>query len=127
MTKIVIVEDDESIAQMYSFKLEAEGFQVTVAENGQIGLDVIKSVQPEIILLDLMIPVLSGDKMLENMRAQEWGTAIKVIVLTNISRNDAPPSLNQLNVDRYVVKAQVTPSQLVTLVKEVLASNTHPQ
>jgi DNA-binding response OmpR family regulator len=121
MNKIVIVEDDEAIAQMYSFKFEAEGFKVAVAVNGQLGLDVIKEMQPEIILLDLMIPVMSGDKMLEAMRKEDWGVGIKVIVLTNISRADAPTVLDSLNVDRYIVKAQTTPSGLVEAVNEVLA------
>jgi DNA-binding NarL/FixJ family response regulator len=80
----------------------------------------ITAKRPDIILLDLMIPAMSGDKMLQAMRKQEWGASIKVIVLTNISRADAPPILNDLNIDRYIVKAQMTPSQIVEIVREVL-------
>jgi DNA-binding response OmpR family regulator len=120
MAKIVIVEDDQAISQMYSFKFEVEGFDVTVAEDGKAGLDIITAKRPDIILLDLMIPAMSGDKMLQAMRKQEWGASIKVIVLTNISRADAPPILNDLNIDRYIVKAQMTPSQIVEIVREVL-------
>jgi DNA-binding response OmpR family regulator len=120
MAKIVIVEDDQAISQMYSFKFEVEGFDVTVAEDGKTGLDIITAKRPDIILLDLMIPAMSGDKMLQAMRKQEWAASIKVIVLTNISRADAPPILNDLNIDRYIVKAQMTPSQIVEIVREVL-------
>lgn len=118
--KIAIIEDDPVISQMYRFKLEADGYEVATAIDGKNGLELAQSMLPDLILLDLMIPLLSGDKMLQQMRAQAWGKNIKVIVLTNISRADAPPILNGLNINRYVVKAQVTPSQIVETVKQVL-------
>ncbi len=122
MTKIAIIEDDESISQMYQFKFETEGYEVAVAANGQLGLEVIKKMKPDVILLDLMIPILSGDQMLAAMRKEDWGKDIKVIVLTNISRADSPPALDHLNVAKYVVKAQTTPSGLIGIVQEVLGT-----
>lgn len=63
---------------------------------------------------------MSGDIMLEKLRATEWGSSIRVIVLTNISKAEAPMNLRFLNVDRYIVKAHSTPSQVVAVVREVL-------
>jgi response regulator RpfG family c-di-GMP phosphodiesterase len=66
------------------------------------------------------MPVMSGDEMLQAMRATEWGSGIKVIILTNISKSEAPHSLRLLHVDRYVTKVHHTPAQIVDIVREVL-------
>lgn len=122
MTKIAIVEDDVAISQMYRFKFEAEGFEVQVAENGQLGLDLIKTMQPDIVLLDMMMPVMTGDQVLEKLRASEWGRDIKVIVLTNMGEQELPAQLEKLGVSGVILKADMTPRQVADLVKEKLAS-----
>lgn len=119
-TKVLIVEDHASIADMYALKLENDGFAVKKAGNGKIGLEVGKSWQPELILLDLMMPVMSGEKMLEKLRSTDWGAKIKVIVLTNVSRSEAPSILRYLNVDGYVVKAHSTPGEILKIIKKCL-------
>ncbi|MDB5185190.1 MAG: hypothetical protein JWN38_998 [Candidatus Saccharibacteria bacterium] len=118
--KIAIVEDDRSIADMYAFKLGHSGFLVQVARNGVEGLEMIKAFRPDLILLDLKMPIMPGDEMLEQLRSHEWGTEIKVIILTNISKDEAPHKLRFLNVERYIVKAHYTPSQVMAVIKEVL-------
>lgn len=117
---IAIIEDDQPIAQMYKFKLEAAGFKTAVAENGKVGLETIEKDKPDLILLDLRMPVMSGDEMLEKLRQTDWGADIRVIVLTNISRDEAPKNLGLLNVDRYIVKAHHTPQQVLDVINEVL-------
>ena len=119
-TKIEIVDDEVSIAHMYRFKLENEGFLVKVAYNGEDGLKVAEDFPPHLILLDLKMPVMSGDVMLEHLRSTEWGSTIRVVVLTNISKDEAPPRLRFLDVDRYIVKAHHTPKQIVDIIEEVL-------
>lgn len=121
MKKITIVEDDHAISTMYKFKLESAGFSVTTAADGKEGLTVIETSKPDLILLDLRMPVMSGDKMLEKLRAEDWGSDIRVVVLTNISRDEAPANLRLLHVDRYIVKAHHTPAQVLDIVHEILA------
>ena len=118
--KILIVEDEQVIAQMYLFKLESEGYVVKVAANGEEGLAAVSEFAPDLILLDLRMPVMSGDEMLERLRTSKMGSEIKVIILTNISKDEAPTRLRFLDVDRYVVKAHHTPKQIVDIIREVL-------
>jgi len=122
MYKICVIEDEPSIAAMYEFKLRLEGYAVSVASNGSDGLKLIKAESPDLILLDLKMPRMSGDEMLEKLRATAWGSAVRVIILTNISKNEAPQKLRFLNVDRYVVKAHHTPAQIVQIVDETLGN-----
>jgi len=118
--KAVVVEDDQDLQHLYRLKLEHEGFIVFAASNGVEGLKVVKETQPDIILLDLMMPVMNGTEMLAAMRAEPWGSNARVIILTNISRDEAPQALRFLHVDRYIVKAHHTPAQVITIVHEVL-------
>ncbi len=120
MPKIAIVEDVPTLADMYKFKFEQSGFEVVVGYNGEEGLQRVTEFQPEIVLLDLMMPIMSGDEVLEKIRAQVWGAKIKVIILTNIGEDEAPQRLKNLHVSRYIVKADYTPAQVVDIVKEVL-------
>jgi len=120
--KVCIVEDEPAIAAMYEFKLLYEGYLVDIAHNGSDGLKLIKETSPDIVLLDLRMPGMPGDEMLERLRATSWGSGVRVIILTNISKNEAPQKLRFLNVDRYVVKAHHTPAQIVSIVEDVLAS-----
>lgn len=89
--KIAIIEDDAAIAQMYRMKFEAEGFTVETAENGVYGLQLCEQMLPDMILLDLMMPEMNGDEMLAKLRATNWGKNTKVIILTNMGEQEAPP------------------------------------
>jgi DNA-binding response OmpR family regulator len=119
--KIGIVEDDQAIAQMYRLKFETEGYEVQVAENGVMGLEMILAFKPDIILLDIMMPEMTGDEMLTKLRSLEHGKNIKVIILTNMGEQEAPDSLRKLEVSAFIVKAEMTPRQVAELVKETLA------
>ncbi len=118
--KIAVVEDELPIQSMYRLKLEREGFKVAVASNGRTGLALLKSFLPDLVLLDLRMPEMSGDELLSRLRSTEWGADMRVIVLTNISKTEAPQALRFLSVDRYIIKAHYTPTQVVAVVKEVL-------
>lgn len=118
--KIAIIEDDSAIASMYEFKFMAENFTVKTAQDGQKGLALLESFQPDIALVDIKMPNMTGDEMIARLRQTDWGANIRIIVLTNISRDEAPSGLRFLNIDRYLVKAHHTPQQVVDVVKEVL-------
>lgn len=120
MPKIAIVEDDQAISMMYRFKFEAEGFTVQTAENGRLGLELAQSMQPDIILLDLMMPEMSGADMLEQLRASSWGKDIKVIILTNMGEQEIPVKVKQLGVSDIILKADMTPRQVADIVKKQL-------
>lgn len=119
-TKILIVEDTESIRLMYQMKFEREGFQIFLAENGEQGLAMAEQVRPGIILLDLMMPVMSGQEMLHQMRKKDWGEHIKVFILTNVSKNEAPFELRAYVIEDYIVKALHTPAQVVNIVSNAV-------
>lgn len=118
--KIVIVEDDVTLSQMYRFKFEAEGFEVDTAENGKLGLSLIETTRPDLVLLDLMMPEMPGDVMLEQLRQTDWGKDIKVVVLTNLSESEVPESVRQNGVSAVALKADMSPRQVIELAKEVL-------
>jgi two-component system phosphate regulon response regulator PhoB len=120
--KVAIVEDDQAISAMYRLKFEAEGYEVETAANGKLGLALAEEMRPDIILLDLMMPEMTGDEMLAKMRKTTWGKKIKVIVLTNSGEEQAPPELKELGINRYIVKAEMTPRQVAEMVKLELAA-----
>lgn len=119
--KVAIVEDDLAISQMYRLKFEAEGYEVAVAENGQVGLELIEDFRPDVVLLDMMMPQMNGDEVLTKMRNEDWGKDTPVLILTNMGKEEASKSLDNLNVHSYIVKAEMTPKQVAERVKEVFA------
>ncbi len=119
--KIAIVEDDQAICQMYRIKFEAEGFDVETAENGKLGLEMCENMLPDIILLDLMMPEMTGDQMLAKLRETPWGKRIKVIILTNMGEQEIPENVTALGVSAVILKADMTPRQVAELVRVQLA------
>ena len=120
MTKIAIIEDDQTISQMYRMKFEADGFEVQLADNGKRGVTLVESFAPDIILLDLQMPEMGGAEALEIIRSKDWGKKVPVIILTNLGEEESPNSLHHLAVESYIVKADLTPSQVVARVKQTL-------
>ncbi|MEO5691249.1 MAG: response regulator [Candidatus Saccharimonadales bacterium] len=120
MTTLAIIEDDQVISQMYRMKFESDGFIVHVAHNGQDGVTLVEQVNPDLILLDMQMPGMNGDEALGEIRKHDWGKHIPVIVLTNLGEEEAPKHLRSLGIEGYMVKADLTPRQVVDRVKHVL-------
>jgi DNA-binding response OmpR family regulator len=120
MTKIAIIEDDPVISQMYRFKFEAANFEVQLANNGKRGVEMVKSFRPDLILLDLQMPEMDGTEALELIRREDWGKKIPVIILTNTGEEESPKKLRELGIHSYIVKANLTPSQVIEKVKGAL-------
>lgn len=120
MAKIVIVEDDQMLAEIYQTRMQLAGYDCHVAYDGLSGLALIRDVMPDLVLLDLMLPQLSGDQVLAQMRKHDWGKDIKVIVLTNISEAEAPEGIKELGIERYIVKANISNDELDEIVAQTL-------
>jgi len=118
--KIAIVEDDLAISQMYRIKFEAEGFEVETAENGKLGLELVHKMRPDIVLLDLMMPVMTGGEALAKLRKSDWGKNIKVVILTNMGEQEIPEDVKKLGVSAVILKADMTPRQVAELVNSQL-------
>ena len=119
MTKIAIIEDDPTISQMYRLKFEADGFDVRMASNGKIGVELVKTFKPDIILLDIQMPEMDGAEALKRIRANNSSKDTPVIILTNLGEEEAPSEMRSLGISSYIVKANNTPRQVVTHVKEI--------
>ena len=120
MKKILLVEDDDSLASVYQMRLEAEGFTVTRASNGEEALAQAVASSPDIILLDVMMPKVSGFDVLDILRNTPETTNTKVIMLTALSQEADKQRARDLGVDDYLVKSQVVISDVVQKVKERL-------
>lgn len=119
MAHIVLVEDDKLLSEMYQAALISEGFQCSVAYDGAAGLDLISHTQPDLVLLDLMLPQMSGDEVLAHMRTADRTKGTKVMIMTNISESEAPEQLKHLDFERYIVKANTTLLEVIAIVKDM--------
>lgn len=120
MTKIAIIEDDPVISQMYRMKFETDGFDVQLADNGERGVAMVEDFSPDIILLDLQMPEMDGATALGIIRKHDWGRDIPVIILTNLGEEEAPKGIRSHGIHSYIVKAELTPRQVVQRVKQAL-------
>ena len=120
MTKIAIIEDDSVISQMYRMKFEADGFEVQIANNGKDGVALVQEFTPDMVLLDMQMPIMNGDEVLKNIRQAEWGKTVPVMILTNLGEEEAPKDIRSLGIESYIVKADLTPRQVVERVKTTL-------
>lgn len=118
--KIIIVEDNQALADIYKTRLEILGYQCYVAYNGIIALYFIQKEQPDLVLLDLMIPDISGGQVLETMRASDWGNQIPVYVISNLNESEAPDNLRELGIEGYSVKANLSDDQIDQIVNNIL-------
>lgn len=118
--KVVIVEDNIALADIYKTRLELLGYQCFAAYDGETALDLIQRELPHLVLLDLMVPKVAGDQILARMRQNEWGKHIKVLVISNLNEADAPEGIREQGIEGYAVKANLTNDQLDRFVDSIL-------
>ncbi len=111
--KVLCVEDEHFISELYTRALRKAGYDVTVAADGQDGLDKAKSGNFDIVLLDIMLPNLIGTEVLNQLKNPALGLKAKVIVTTNLEQKEEARKAIEKQADGYIVKADVTPKQLV--------------
>lgn len=118
---ILLVEDDATLAEMYELKLTGAGFTVWRALNGSEALEVLtKNGAPALMLLDVMMPVMDGFQLLERLKADEKWKEIPVVMLTNLGQGEDMERGKKLGAVDYIVKANVTPAEVVEKVKALL-------
>ena len=120
MTKILLVEDDKSLREIYGVRLLAEGYDIVSAGDGEEALAMAIKERPALILSDVMMPKISGFDMLDILRSATETKDIKVIIMTALSSEDQRARGEQLGADRYLVKSQVGIEDVVRTVHEVL-------
>lgn len=118
--KIVIVEDNISLAEIYKARMELLGYTAFTAYDGEEALTIIERELPDLVLLDLMVPKIAGDQILVRMRNSSWGRNIKVLVISNLNEVDAPAGLREQGISGYAVKANLSDDQLDHLVDQIL-------
>ncbi|MDD4290068.1 MAG: response regulator [Patescibacteria group bacterium] len=118
--KILIAEDDSFLAQMYSEKLETEGFKVILATNGVEAIDKMKLEKPDLILLDLLMPKKDGFEVLREKTTDKDIRNIPVMILTNLSQNEDIKRCYDLGVRDFMIKAYFVPAEIIGKIKALL-------
>lgn len=123
--KILLVEDDVALAAVYRSRLELEGFEIKEVHNGEDALSAAVSYRPDLILLDAMMPKISGFDVLDILRNTPDTTNMRVIMLTALSQPKDKERAQQLGVDDYLVKSQVVIGDVVDRVRHHLGMSTN--
>ena len=118
--KILLVEDDTALAAVYKSRLELEGFDTLEVNNGEDALSAAVEYKPDLVLLDAMMPKISGFDVLDILRNTPSTTNIRVIMLTALSQTKDKERAEALGVDDYLVKSQVVIGDVVARVKHHL-------
>ena len=120
MSKVMVVEDDASLREIYSIRITAEGYEVVSAGDGEEALAMAVREKPDLILSDVMMPKISGFDMLDILRSTPETAGIKVVMMTALSAEDQRQRGERLGADRYLVKSQVGIEDVVNVIHEVL-------
>ena len=118
--KILIIDDDPFIVDMYVIKLKEEHFLIETAHDGREGLEKIKEFNPDVVLLDVVMPIMDGFGLLEALKTQSRACAAKIILLTNLGQQQDVERGMHLGADDYLIKAHFTPSEVVAKIKSLL-------
>lgn len=118
--KMLLAEDDIQLVDMYNRKFELEGFEVQIAEDGEKALEILKSFEPDVILLDIMMPKITGLQVLEELKKKPEFSDTIIIMLTNLADEKTAEQIYELGATDYIVKAEMTPLQVCERVKELI-------
>jgi len=120
MPKVLLVDDDEALIEVFSTALKQDGFETVTAPDGKTGIEKAKTENPDLVLLDQVLPDISGNEVLKQLKADEQTKNIPVIILSNFSQEElVKEAINEGAFD-YVFKYQAATSDVVEKVKEAL-------
>lgn len=124
MAKILLVEDDSNLREIYGARLEAEGYDISSANDGEEALAIAVREKPDLIITDVMMPKISGFDMLDILRSTPETRDVKIIMMTALSQDEDRQRGTDLGADHYIVKSQVTLDDVIGIVKDVLSGGT---
>lgn len=120
--KVLIVDDDLVLRQLYTERLQTEGYEIATASNGEECLEAVKKEKPDVILLDIMMPKMNGIDVLKNLRSQSETKEIPVIVLTALLQQIKQIEELLGSKDSYLMKSEMVPADVVKKIQAVLGS-----
>jgi len=118
--KILLVEDDSFLAEMYATKFNLEGFEVEIAADGERGLELARKENPDIILLDILLPKLDGFTVLRRLKKNSKTKSIPIVLLTNLGQKDDIKKGLEEGAEGYLIKAHFMPSEVVEKIKKII-------
>ena len=124
MAKVLIAEDEKDLLDLYIQSFQDNGFETVAAENGEEGLTRALEAHPDVILIDVQMPIMNGIEMLKKLREDSWGKMVPVIMLTNMSGTHEISDSMHLKINRYIIKADTNPIEIVNEVKTILSPRT---
>jgi CheY-like chemotaxis protein len=127
MAKVLIVEDDPLMSRMYQKIFSFEKHEVLVANDGEDGLVKVRSFNPTIILLDVMMPKMNGFEVLDKLKSDPDTKSIPVVMLTNLASEKDAENAMMKGAVKYIVKSEHDPKQVESIVTQILAGYTRDQ
>ena len=118
--KVLIVDDDPYITDMYAVKFREAGFTVSASANGKEALAKIAEARPDVLLLDIVMPLLDGFEVLKRLQESGGAGSMKVVILSNLGQREDVERGLALGATDYIIKAHFTPSEVVAKVKNIL-------
>jgi CheY-like chemotaxis protein len=123
MKKIMIVEDEVALREAFVMIFDLQGYKTAEADNGQEALNMLRTFKPDIIILDILMPILGGIEFLEQAQLGLHFPGTQVLVLSNLSDDQTMRKIQDLEVEHYILKSSVTPNTLVEKVESILGSS----
>lgn len=120
MPNILLVEDDKDLIEAYALVLKSAKHKIKKAYNGKEALEAIKKFSPDVILLDLLMPIKSGKEFLKEYKRDKEHNKVKIIVFSNLQDSDQLEEVYNLGADRYVIKSWTGPQGLVKIINDVM-------
>lgn len=120
MKKILIIEDEKALAEMYKIELEKYNFKVIRTVDGEDGIRKAREKRPDLILLDLLLPKVHGGEVLEILKKDDRTKNIPIFILTNYENEDEKNHAKKFGADKYILKTSITPKEIAEMIKEKL-------
>jgi DNA-binding response OmpR family regulator len=120
--RILIIEDEKPLREAFAFLLTSEGYEIELAENGRVGVEKLSGFAPDLVILDMLMPVMNGQEFLREANLAARTPPVRTLMLSNLSDPIAVDDAHGLGVTDTVLKADLSPAELVARVKKLLST-----